>query len=103
MHRKFVRALAMALVAAFVMSAGAFAADKAPAKKAAGQMINGTVASIDMQKVMVTLKTTDGNSMQLKATASQLKTLHVGDHVKAEVVSGRAKTIHKQMNKDMKG
>jgi hypothetical protein len=99
MNRKLVRALAVALVAAFVMSAGAFAADKTPAKKAVSQMINGTVASMDMQNAMVTLKTTEGNSLQLKSTKSQLKTLHVGDHVKAQVVGGRAKTIHK----DMKG
>jgi hypothetical protein len=98
MNRKLVQVLAMALVAVFVMSAGAFAASKTSAVKSASQMLNGTVEALDMQHTMVTVKTTNGQMMHLKATKSQLAPLHVGDRVKATVSGESVTAIHKDIS-----
>src|SRR5262245_29331021 len=87
MVRTLRRTLVVALAMVFVASAVALAAD---------ETVSGTIQNLDASKGQLTLKSEEGQTVQLQAPAELLAGLHAGDAVEVKVSGQKATLIRKQ-------
>ncbi len=85
MHRKFTKALALALAVLFVTSTLALAAS---------QKMTGTVVAVE--KEVVSIKGADGKTYQIEALKVVAENLKTGDTVEYELVEGKVQNAKKK-------
>ncbi len=85
MHRKFTKALVLALAVLFVTSTLALAA---------GQKLTGTVVAVE--KDVVAIQGADGKTYQIEAVKVVAENLKTGDTVEYELVEGKVQTAKKK-------
>ncbi len=85
MHRKFTKALALALAVLFVTSTLALAA---------GQKMTGTVVAVE--KDVVAIQGADGKTYQIEAVKVAAENLKTGDTVEYEIVEGKVASAKKK-------
>ena len=92
MYRNVLQGFVIALVAMLPLSTLVIAAEK----KTVSQTVSGTISEVNMQKAMLTLKTTEGKTMNLKVAKNLLGGLKTGDQVKVEMTGKKVQAIHKE-------
>ncbi len=85
MHRKFTKALVLALTVLFVTSTLALAQ---------GQKMTGTVVAVE--KEVVSIQGADGKTYQIEAVKVVAENLKTGDMVEYELVEGKVQNAKKK-------